>query len=45
MVILNAKWFLRQVRNFRPPDNLAIPEPATASLPPPIPAETTLSGN
>jgi hypothetical protein len=41
-LILNARWFSRQRKQFRPLEKLLAPEPATASVPPPIPTQTTV---
>ncbi len=45
MVILNAKWFSRQVREFRPLDKYTAPEPSCAPIPPVIPTQTGMLGS
>ncbi|HEU5123185.1 MAG TPA: hypothetical protein VFW05_03875 [Verrucomicrobiae bacterium] len=40
VIVLNAKWFSRQWREFRPLEKYVQPEPARAATPPPIPTTT-----
>ncbi|MBC8096287.1 MAG: hypothetical protein H7Y43_10775, partial [Akkermansiaceae bacterium] len=45
MVILNARWFFRQVREFRPLTKYTAPEPTPAAIPPVIPTSTGVAGS
>jgi hypothetical protein len=43
MVILNLRWFTRQLKEFRPLEKFTPAEPRTASVPPPLPTQRSLA--